>query len=129
VRDSGLTEREVALMHAVFRAVPRISRVVLFGSRAKGTHRPQSDVDLALIGIADDLQAEAVAEALDLLPMPYRFDVKAYDSIAYRPLLEHIERVGVTLYDRNKNGRPDAMGRKPEVVEALWGLQLFGEKK
>ncbi|HTG45994.1 MAG TPA: nucleotidyltransferase domain-containing protein, partial [Verrucomicrobiae bacterium] len=34
----------------VFRRHPEVTRVILFGSRAKGTHRPSSDVDLALTG-------------------------------------------------------------------------------
>jgi len=99
--DIGLTSAEVELMMSVFSRYPNIIEVILFGSRAKGTHRPQSDVDLALVGVADDLIAEAVAEALEALPMPYRFDVKAFDVIRYQPLLEHIQRVGVSLYRRN----------------------------
>jgi hypothetical protein len=50
--------------------------------------------------VDDDLQAEAVAEELDELPLPYHFDVKAYGAIRYAPLREHIARVGLTLYRR-----------------------------
>ena len=96
--DIGLTSSEIELMRSVFRRYPDIVEVILFGSRAKGTHRPQSDIDLALVGVADDLIAEAVAETLEALPMPYRFDVKAHDGIKYQPLLDHIKRVGVSLY-------------------------------
>lgn len=96
----GLTERDMALLRGVFLQVPELREVILFGSRAKGTHRPNSDVDLALIGLTGDLAAEAVAEALDNLPLPYRFDVKAYDTIHHRPLREHIDRVGVSIYRR-----------------------------
>jgi hypothetical protein len=46
------------------------------------------------------LRAEAIAEELEELPLPYRFDVKAYDAIGYAPLREHITRVGITLYRR-----------------------------
>ena len=98
--DIGLTSSEIELMRAEFRRYPDIAEVILFGSRAKGAHRPQSDVDLALVGVADDLMAEAVAETLEALPMPYRFDVKAHDGIKYQPLLDHIQRVGVSLYRR-----------------------------
>jgi predicted nucleotidyltransferase len=98
MKDTGLTSREIDLMRKVFRYFPAISEVILYGSRAKGTHRPESDIDLALIGIDDDIQAEAVADALDALPLPYRFDVKAYSGIEYNPLREHITRVGVSLY-------------------------------
>lgn len=111
-------------MHAVFRALPEIRAVILFGSRAKGTYTSQSDVDVSLVGVIDDLRAEAVAAALDLLPMPYRFDVKAHDGIRYRPLLDHIQRVGVTFYDRERHGTPTNVDAEPVVVDALWSLRL-----
>ncbi|MBJ6802569.1 nucleotidyltransferase domain-containing protein [Geomonas propionica] len=77
---------------------PAITGAILFGSRAKGTATPASDIDLALEGIEDPLQAEAIASELDELPLPYTFDVKALASIRHRPLREHIERVGVRVY-------------------------------
>ena len=66
----------------------------LFGSRAKGCHTPASDIDLALWGV-DALQAESIAAELDELPLPYRFDVKAYESIKEDSLREHIQRKGI----------------------------------
>ena len=100
MNDIGLSPREIELMRAVFGHSPRIAEVVLYGSRAKGTFQPESDVDLALIGVDDDLQAEAVADELDELPLPYRFDVKAFGTIKHEPLRAHIARVGLSLYRR-----------------------------
>ena len=100
MNDIGLAPHELELMRAVFSHSPRVAEVVLYGSRAKGTFRPESDVDLALIGVDDDLQAEAVAEELDELPLPYRFDVKALETIKHEPLRDHIARVGLSLYRR-----------------------------
>ena len=97
---AGLSDHELEMLRMVFHHVPNIKEVLLFGSRAKGSHRPESDVDLALVGVADNLIAEAVAEALESLPLPYRFDVKAFDEIEYAPLLAHIKRVGVSIYKR-----------------------------
>ena len=101
MNDTGLTDQELDWMRTEFRRVAGICEVLLFGSRAKGCYRPESDVDLALLGVADDLQAEAVAEALESLPLPYRFDVKAYDGIRHAPLREYIKRVGVSIYRRD----------------------------
>ena len=94
---TGLTEEELIHMHAIFRHFPEIDEVLLFGSRAKGNYTRQSDVDLALVGVLNVLQAEAVAEALDSLPMPYLCDVKAYCVLRYPPILEHIKRVGISI--------------------------------
>lgn len=74
-----------------------VTRAVLFGSRAKGTASPASDIDLALEGIEDPLRAEAIAGELEGLPLPYRFDVKARAAIRSRPLLKHIDRVGLPI--------------------------------
>jgi len=86
------------MLGSVFKAHPGVREVRLFGSRAKGTHAPQSDVDLALLGKISLLEAQEIASELDELPLPYRFDVVVFDSIHYQPLREHIERVGIPLY-------------------------------
>ncbi len=78
---------------------------MLYGSRAKGTYRPESDIDLALVGVDDEIQAEAVADELEELPLPYRFDVRAFSRIKYGPLRNDIERVGVSLYRRGLSGQ------------------------
>ena len=93
-----LAPAELALLCGVFRRHPKIAAVKLFGSRAKGTHAPHSDIDLAVWGAVDDLQAEALAAELDELPLPYRYDVKPFATITLRPLREHIERVGIPLF-------------------------------
>ena len=98
MRHVGLSTDELELIRAVFRRHADITDVVLFGSRAKGTHSAESDIDLALRGITDPLRAEAIAAELDELPLPYRFDVQAYEAIQSAPLRDHIQRVGVSIY-------------------------------
>jgi len=103
MKNRALTPGELAVLRGVFRHHPEITLVKLFGSRARGTHVPQSDVDLALWGDVDPLQAEAIAAELDELPLPYRYDVKPFHAIKLRPLREHIERVGITLYSQTSS--------------------------
>lgn len=93
-----LTGREMSLISSVFGRHPEITSAKLFGSRAKGTHRPSSDVDLAVWGKVDSLRAEAIAAELDELSLPYRFEVKSFDLISLPALREHIERVGIPIY-------------------------------
>jgi uncharacterized protein len=93
----GLTAQEWELIRGVLARHPSVTGALLFGSRAKGTFHPASDIDLALEGVDDALQVEAIAEELDALPLPYRFDVKALAGIRHQPLREHIARVGVRI--------------------------------
>lgn len=46
----GLSAEHAAVIRRALAAGPNIRRAVLFGSRARGTFRPASDVDLALEG-------------------------------------------------------------------------------
>lgn len=121
--DTGLSPKQLESLRNVFRRVSGLRKVILFGSRAKGTFSPESDVDLALVGISDDLIAEAVAESLDSLPMPVRFDVKAFDSLRSAPLRGHIERVGTTIYEADSDDRNDGATQKTSVPAELLGLE------
>lgn len=102
MKTPPLSPVELEMTIAVFRRHPSITRVTLFGSRAKGTHKPSSDVDLAVAGEIDLLQSEEIASELDELPLPYRWDVVPFSSIKDAALREHIERVGVSLYSASR---------------------------
>ena len=93
-----LAPNELELLASEFRRHPEVTAVKLFGSRAKGTHSAHSDVDLALWGDVDALQAEAIAAELDELPLPYKYDLQPFNAIKLGPLREHIERVGISIY-------------------------------
>ena len=96
----GLTEREQEIIRDVLRRHEEITEARIFGSRAKGDLRLNSDVDLALWGRLSVSLLAAIAGELDELPLPYTFDVKAYDMIRHHHLREHINRVGKSFYER-----------------------------
>jgi predicted nucleotidyltransferase len=95
---TGLTERELDLIRSVLARHQEITGAILFGSRAKATATPSSDIDLALLGATNPLLAEEIAAEFDELPLPYRFDVRALNTIQHQPLREHIQRVGIRIY-------------------------------
>ena len=95
----GLTPKDMREIKQVFARFSMVDEVIIFGSRAKGTHQLGSDVDLALKGKID---SSTVAQISDLLneesTMPYTFDLVVYDTIVSKNLKEHIDRVGAVLY-------------------------------
>ena len=98
LKTSGLSVKEIEALRSVFRKNPSVTKAILFGSRAKGTAKPYSDIDIAVEGPKNDLEAEKISMQLDELPLPYKFDVKLLSSIQHDPLREHIRRAGITLY-------------------------------
>lgn len=100
---TGLTEADINHIRAAMKQFPEIEQAVIFGSRAKGTHKKASDVDLAIKGRS--VTPETIQRLHFLLneelPLPYFFDVVHYESLENRLLVEHIDRVGksITLFD------------------------------
>ena len=95
---TGLNADELSQLQALFSFYPEVRKVILFGSRAKGTARKNSDIDLAVDGIENFLSIESLSMELDELSLPYRFDLQAMSTIKNYSLLEHIERVGIVIY-------------------------------
>ena len=100
MKSAALSHSEIAMLHSVFRAHPAVCEVRLFGSRAKGTHRYYSDIDLAIWGDVTPLQAHAIAAELDELPLPYHYDVQVFDAVKSQELRAHIGRAGIALYPK-----------------------------
>ena len=97
----GLGEQTLARIRAVLAAHPAVEQAVLYGSRAKGTHKPGSDIDLTLCGqTLTTRDVSRIAEALDALDLPYVIDLSAFGQLHHAALREHIERVGVVIYER-----------------------------
>lgn len=94
----GLTESTVNDIRGVLAKHHEVKRAILYGSRAKGTFRKGSDIDITLEGehISFDnlLKIEGQLDALDL---PYQFDVSIREHLTDPALLEHITRVGCVL--------------------------------
>ena len=96
----GLTDSEQEMIRAVLRRHAEVTEARIFGSRANGNFQPNSDIDLALWGNLSISAIAAIVGELDELPLPYTFDVQAYEAIRHPPLREHIDRVGQKFYAR-----------------------------
>ena len=79
--------QEVAKLCNSFHA----KEVILYGSRAKGTARERSDIDIAVSGIED---FEALIEKVENLPTLYSVDLVNMDTCKNQLLLEDIRQYG-----------------------------------
>lgn len=98
IEQFGLTPEALELLREVFRRHPEVREVKIFGSRAMGRSENHSDVDLALWGDLNQALIARIMGELDELPLPYTFDVRAYESIRHEPLKRHIDEFGRVLY-------------------------------
>ena len=73
-----------------------IHKVILFGSRARGTFHRDSDIDLAVCGGNVDLFRLAVEEETDTL---LAYDVVNLDRTSNEELLDVIRKEGVIIYE------------------------------
>lgn len=94
----GLNKDTIDKILNVFLSYRQITDVILFGSRALGTYKNGSDIDISLKGDLNTKHVLSIMNDLDDLFLPYEFDLNLYDRIENVDLKEHIDRVGVSLF-------------------------------
>ena len=96
----GLSDDTVRDLCSIFRRYKNISKVIIFGSRAKGNYRPGSDIDLALVGDGIDCrEIMCILDDIDDTGLLYKVDLLDYASISGNPIGRHIDRVGKIFYE------------------------------
>lgn len=99
----GLDQTVINDLRRVFSKYPSIEKVILYGSRAMGTYRRGSDIDIALFG--ENLSNQTIfdiQEEIEALYLPYSFDISIWERIENEDLLDHIKRVGKVFYERTE---------------------------
>ncbi|EIC21309.1 nucleotidyltransferase domain-containing protein [Thiorhodovibrio frisius] len=100
--EFGLPLTTTRAIRHILTEVPAVEKAVIYGSRAKGNHRPGSDIDLTLFGQGLNLDMlSKIAAQLDESPIPYQVDLSLFDQIDHAGLRAHIERVGKLFYQRS----------------------------
>jgi predicted nucleotidyltransferase len=99
----GLKNTAIHDMQQIFQRFEAVEKVLLYGSRAMDNYRPNSDIDLTLVGNQLDFDTLlAVDAALDDLLLPYKIDLSIYHQIENTDLQDHIQRVGKVFYQQDK---------------------------
>ena len=95
---TGLSERVTDLLRAEVRRFPEVRAAYLYGSRARGDYKPQSDIDIAID--APGMTAQNFAQlwsAIDALPIAYPLDCVWLQALPESHLKAQIERDGMIL--------------------------------
>ncbi len=96
----GLDPQIIASITQILSRHPGIERAIIYGSRAKGTYRRGSDIDLTLVGATmtyDDLVQ--IMQEFDDSSIPHKVDLSLWHFVRDPALRSHIERWGQVLYD------------------------------
>ncbi len=100
----GLRESDLTNIVTLLSLFEQIEEAVIFGSRAKGNFKNGSDVDIAIKGNIDLATTTKLSYMLnEETLMPYKFDIVNYTQNSHEDLKKHIDRVGITIYDKNSS--------------------------
>ena len=90
---------EIKALRDILASVPEVEEAIIYGSRARGTNRKSSDIDMTLKGSnLTYLQLALLDAKIDDLFLPYFVDLSLYSMIKNADLLASIEREGKVLY-------------------------------
>lgn len=99
----GLPDKLVEKIINILQNHSEVEESIIYGSRAKGNYREGSDIDMVLKGeqLTEAIRNQIFWE-IDELNSPYSLDLSIYHQITSQKLIQHIDRVGQTLYNRKK---------------------------
>lgn len=95
----GLPLSALKKILTIFKRYPQIDKVVLYGSRAIGTYKLGSDIDLCIESETLSLsELFALENELDDLLLPWKIDLSLKNRIDNPALITHINEKGVLFY-------------------------------
>lgn len=90
-------------LEQVFNKYLDIDKVLLFGSRARGDNKYNSDVDLCIIGeFLNHLTLAKINMDISEIDTHLSFDVLAFNELSKEELIKNILREGVVIYNGKK---------------------------
>ncbi len=98
----GLNDKEFSILRSIFSTHLSSGSVIVYGSRAKGTHGSRSDIDLVIkdSAVLDDNLLYKIVNEIDESDFPYLVDLQYYEKIKNPALIQHIDRVGEVIYQK-----------------------------
>ncbi len=110
----NLHSKHLKTLQTLFSKHPTIAQALLFGSRALGTHKESSDIDIVLKGDITPTLLAHLKEELEDSTLPYFCDILDYER-APQELKEHIDIHALTLYKREEEWQEVRLGDMVEI--------------
>lgn len=108
----GMNAAQQALVREILlTAQDRIEQVMVFGSRAQGKHRQNSDLDIVLYGNADEAVCDRLWTLFQESCLPFSVDVTSYAAIKHPLLRAHIDAVAQSWLVRTEQGLEEAAAK------------------
>lgn len=99
--EFGLPDGVLSSIAGVIASIGSVKRAAIYGSRAKGSYRPNSDIDIMLYGDSITLSDLANIDCrLDDLLLPWQIDLTARCRVSSPTLLDEVDRWGKTFFKR-----------------------------
>ena len=76
--------------------INQVDEIILYGSRAKGTHMDKSDLDIALVG--QNLDIERLRDAIGEIQTLLKIDLVDFNNCKNELLKQEVAKDGITLY-------------------------------
>ena len=92
----GISDDILARLEAVFARYEQVRRVVVFGSRARGDYKYNSDIDIAIFA-DNDLSASIYADIDEAVGI-YKVDIVEMAIVQNEKLIKKINSEGVEIY-------------------------------
>lgn len=100
MKKENLFEKAINLIIDTIKNNPKVEKVILFGSRAKGCGRNTSDIDLAVISPKMSFREFIkLYSQIEELNIPYKVDMLKFEKIG-KEIKEEILRYGKVVYQR-----------------------------
>lgn len=97
----GLPDSLIEKITNILHNHSEVEEALIYGSRAKGNYREGSDIDMVLKGehLNETIRNQIFWE-IDELNSPYTLDLSIYHQITSQDLIQNIDRVGKSLFQR-----------------------------
>ncbi len=97
----GLAEEDIQKINSVFLKYTEITKVVIYGSRAKGDFKASSNIDLSVFTDKKDISfLSKVEKEIDDLGLPYKVDMSIHSLLENDSLKNHIKLIGQVFFQR-----------------------------